>query len=237
MMCFFSAFTRRIAQRTESTCDVDAVSQDFVRTCPSYQRYDTSLVLNSRVVLLSTVRHIQKCSRSVNFTSDLPSGHPPPLFFSGHAWASSSQGRQPVGPQMLSSCTLQAWAKRIDEDATILALKSTMLETLFGEAVVLTGRLFSTYADLRASIIRSLDDKLSVSMVETSSLSTTNVVQNLAENTHKKVRRKSREQRYAIRKRSCLPKSSSFERATARAEGQKGKKAKKGKHRQKQNQG
>ena len=72
--------------------------------------------------------------------------------------------------------TLQAWAKRIDEDAKILALKSTMLETLFCEAVVLTGRSLFTYVDLRASIIRFLDDKLPVSMVETSSSSTTNVV-------------------------------------------------------------
>ena len=96
-----------------------------------------------------------------------------------------------------------------------------MLETLFGEAVVLTGRLFSTYADLRASIIRSLDDKLSVSMVETSSLSTTNVVQNLAENTHKKVRRKSRGQHYA---RGAVCQSQAV--SKGQRQGQKGRRAK-----------
>ena len=79
----------------------------------------------------------------------------------------SMRGLTSTRPRTLQGgkSTLQAWAKRTDEDATILALKSTMLGTLFGEAVVLTGRSFSTYADLRASIIRFLDDKLPVSMV------------------------------------------------------------------------
>ena len=97
----------------------------------------------------------------------------------------SMRGLTSTRPRTLQGgkSTLQAWAKRIDEDAKILALKSTMLETLFGEAGVLTDRSVSTYADLHASIIRFLDDKLPVSMVETSSSSTTNVVQNLAENT------------------------------------------------------
>ena len=60
-----------------------------------------------------------------------------------------------------------------------------MLETLFGEAGVLTGRSFSTYADLRTKNIRILGDKLPVSMEETSSSSTTNVAQNVAENTRR----------------------------------------------------
>ena len=75
------------------------------------------------------------------------------------------------------------YAKRVDEDAKILALKSIMPETLFGEASVFRGRSFSTYAELRASIIRYLDDKVPVSMMTKSSSSsvTTSFVQNLIE--------------------------------------------------------
>ena len=45
-----------------------------------------------------------------------------------------------------------------DWSRILLALKSTVLETLFVEAGVLTGRSFSTYADLHSSIIRFFDD-------------------------------------------------------------------------------
>ena len=38
------------------------------------------------------------------------------------------------------------YAKRIVEDAMNLALKSIMLDTLFGETGVFRGRSFSTYA-------------------------------------------------------------------------------------------
>ena len=75
--------------------------------------------------------------------------------------------------------TLHAGAKRIAEDAKILVLKSTTLD----EEGVLKGRSCSTYTDFRVSIIRYFDDKLSVSMLEASSSSTTNVAQNLIENT------------------------------------------------------
>ena len=81
------------------------------------------------------------------------------------------------------------YAKRVDEDAKLLALKSIMVspETLFGEAGVFRGRSFSTpkgYAELRTSIIpRYLDDKVPVSMMTKSSSSsvTTSFVQNLIE--------------------------------------------------------
>ena len=58
-----------------------------------------------------------------------------------------------------------------------------MPETLFGEAGVFRGRSFSTYAELRTSIIRYLDDKVPVSMMTKSSSSsvTTSFVQNLIE--------------------------------------------------------
>ena len=99
-----------------------------------------------------------------------------------------------------------------------------MLETLFGEAGVLTGRSFSTYADLRASIIRFFNGQLPVSMVETSSSSTTNVLQILAENTQEGEEIKGA----ALRKRSLLLKSSSFEMQKGRrAKGKKANTAKK----------
>ena len=76
----------------------------------------------------------------------------------------SPSGITPTRPKTLqaSRTTMQAWeqevaefeikyAKRVDEDANILALKSIMPETLFGEAVVFRGRTFSTYAELRTS--------------------------------------------------------------------------------------
>ena len=58
------------------------------------------------------------------------------------------------------------YAKRIDEDAKIVALRSIMLATLFGEAGVLTGKWCITYADFRASIIRFLDHNEPVSIGE-----------------------------------------------------------------------
>ena len=106
-----------------------------------------------------------------------------------------------------------------DWSRILLALKSTVLETLFGEAGVLTGRSFSTYADLRTKNIRILGDKLPVSMEETCTSSTTNVAQVLAQNTKEG---EEEIQGAAFRKESCLPKSSSFE----RAKGQKGRRAK-----------
>ena len=78
----------------------------------------------------------------------------------------SPSGITPTRPKTLqaSRTTMQAWeqevaefkikyAERVDEDAKILALKSIMPETLFGEAGVFRGRSFSTYAELRTSII------------------------------------------------------------------------------------
>ena len=43
------------------------------------------------------------------------------------------------------------YAKKVDEDAKILALKSIMPDALFGEAGVLRGRSFNLYADLRTA--------------------------------------------------------------------------------------
>ena len=40
------------------------------------------------------------------------------------------------------------YAKKVDEDAKILALKSIVPETLFGEAGVFGGRSFNLYAEL-----------------------------------------------------------------------------------------
>ena len=80
------------------------------------------------------------------------------------------------------------YAKRVDEDVKILALKSIMPETLFDEAGVFRGRSFSTYAELRTSIIRYVDDKVPVSMMTKSSSSsvTTSFVQNLIEGERKR---------------------------------------------------
>ena len=108
----------------------------------------------------------------------------------------SPSGITPTRPKTLqaSRTTMQAWeqevaefeikyAKRVDEDAKILALRSIMPETLFGEAGVFRGRSLSTNAELRTSIIRYLDDKVPVSMMTKSSSSsvTTSFVQNLIE--------------------------------------------------------
>ena len=89
----------------------------------------------------------------------------------------------PTRPKTLqaSRTTMQAWeqelaefemryAKRVDEDAKILAVKSIMPETLFGEAGVFRGRSFST----NASIIRYLDNKVPVSTMTKSSSSSDN---------------------------------------------------------------
>ena len=72
-------------------------------------------------------------------------------------------------------------AKKVDEDAKILALKSIMPDTLFGEAGVFRGRSFNSHADLRTAIINHLDDKVLVSMMKQGPpTSTTNVVQTLS---------------------------------------------------------
>ena len=71
-------------------------------------------------------------------------------------------------------------ARKVDEDTKILALKSIMPETLFGEVDVFRGRSFNLYVDLRAAIINYVDDKVPVSMMKQGpSVSTTNMVQNL----------------------------------------------------------
>ena len=68
-------------------------------------------------------------------------------------------------------------AKEVDEDAKILALKSNMPETLFGEAGVFRGKSFNLYVDLRTIIVEYLDDEVPVSMMKQgSSISTTNMV-------------------------------------------------------------
>ena len=72
------------------------------------------------------------------------------------------------------------YAKKVDEDAKIMALKSIMPETLFGEAGVFRGRSFNLYADLRTVIINYWDDKRQVSMMKQGPpKSTTNMVQTL----------------------------------------------------------
>ena len=108
----------------------------------------------------------------------------------------SPSGITPTWPKTLqaSRTTMQAWKrkwqnsksstpKRVDEDAKILALKSIMPETLFGEAGEFRRRSFSTYAELCTSIIRYLDDKVPVSMMTKSSSSnvTSCFVQNVIE--------------------------------------------------------
>ena len=71
-----------------------------------------------------------------------------------------------------------ALAEKVDEDAKILALKSIMPETLFGEAGVFRGRPCNFYADLRTALIHYLDDKVTVSMMKQSPpISPTNMVQ------------------------------------------------------------
>ena len=56
------------------------------------------------------------------------------------------------------------YAKKVDEDAKILALMFTMPETLLGEARVFRGKSFNLNADMRKAIINYLDDKVPVSM-------------------------------------------------------------------------
>ena len=58
------------------------------------------------------------------------------------------------------------YAKKVDEDAKILALKSIMPETLLGEASVFSGKSFNLNADTRTAIINYLDDKVPVSMMK-----------------------------------------------------------------------
>ena len=72
-------------------------------------------------------------------------------------------------------------AKKVDEDAKILALKSIMPATFFGEAGVFRGRSFNLHADLRTAIINCLDDKVPVSVMRQGPpTSTTNMVQTLS---------------------------------------------------------
>ena len=56
-------------------------------------------------------------------------------------------------------------AKKVDEVAKVLALKSIMPKTLFGEAGVFRGRSFNVKMDLSTAIINRLDDKVPVSMM------------------------------------------------------------------------
>ena len=109
------------------------------------------------------------------------------------ASASGLTPTRPSTPQNARS-TMQAWelevaefevkyVNRIDEDAKVLAPKTIMLDTLFGEAGVFRSGSFSTYADLRVSLVRYLDDKVPVSMMKPGSPSTTNLAQNLNEKT------------------------------------------------------
>ena len=58
------------------------------------------------------------------------------------------------------------YAKKVDEDEKILALKSIMPDALFGETGVFRGRSFNVYVDLRTAIINYLDDKVLVSMMK-----------------------------------------------------------------------
>ena len=70
------------------------------------------------------------------------------------------------------------YAKKVDEDARILALKSIMPDTLFGEAGVFRGRSVNLYADLHTAVINYLDDKVPVSMLKQGPpISTTKMVQ------------------------------------------------------------
>ena len=102
----------------------------------------------------------------------------------------------PVGQSGLTSArpkTLQTWkqemtdcamihAKKVDEDAKILAMKSIMPGTLFGEAGVFRGGSFNFFVDLRTAIINNLDDKVPVSrMKQGPPMSATNMVQSIVE--------------------------------------------------------
>ena len=71
-------------------------------------------------------------------------------------------------------------AKKVDEDAKVLAPKSIMLGMLSGEEGVFRGRSFNLYVDLRTAIINFLDHDVPVSMMKQSlSISKTNMVQSL----------------------------------------------------------
>ena len=52
------------------------------------------------------------------------------------------------------------YAKKVDEDAKILALKSIMHETFLGESGVFRGRSFNFYVELRTAIINYSNDKV-----------------------------------------------------------------------------
>ena len=73
------------------------------------------------------------------------------------------------------------YAKKVDEDAKIWALKSLMPETLFGEASIVGRKSFNFCADLCAAIITYMDDKVPVSMMKQGPpMSTTNMIQTLS---------------------------------------------------------
>ena len=72
------------------------------------------------------------------------------------------------------------YAKKVDVDAMIVALKSIMPETLFREAGLCRRRSFNFCADLRTAALNCLDDKVPVSIiVQSPPMSTTNIVQTL----------------------------------------------------------
>ena len=58
------------------------------------------------------------------------------------------------------------YAKKVEEDEKILALKSIMPDALFGETGVFRGRSFNLYAVLRTATINNLDDKVPASMMK-----------------------------------------------------------------------
>ena len=101
------------------------------------------------------------------------------------------------------------YAKKVDEDAKIVALKSIMPETLFGEAGEFRGRSFNFCADLCTAIIKYLNDKVPVSIMKQGPpISTTNMVQTLSTGDQGKMR--SPKMRYS-------PRSSSTGKVKAKA--------------------
>ena len=106
----------------------------------------------------------------------------------------SQSGLTSTRPKTLQNArnTMQTWeqevaefemkyAKKDDEDAQILALKSIMPETVFGEAGVFRGKSFNLCSDLRTAVINYLDDKVPVSMMKQGpSIATTNMVQTMS---------------------------------------------------------
>ena len=58
------------------------------------------------------------------------------------------------------------YAKKVEEDEKILALKLIMPDALFGETGVFRGRSFNLYAVVRTAIINFFDDKVPASMMK-----------------------------------------------------------------------